>query len=89
MFRKIVMNRQRVVTIVGAVTGLAISTATLAAGQSSTNYAIPRDVINNGVADMSSTNFRLSSSVGDAVTNKIYVANSISIGNVSVIDGAT
>ena len=68
---------------------LAASTFTWAAGQISTNYAIPRDVINNGVADMSSTNYKLSASVVDAVTNKIYVANSISIGNVSVIDGAT
>ena len=38
-----------------------------AAGQSSTNYAIPKDTINAGVASMSSTNFVLSSSLGDAV----------------------
>ena len=39
-----------------------------AAGQTSTNYTIPRDTINAGVADMSSANFKLSSSVGDAVS---------------------
>ena len=85
MFRKTVMNWQCLV----ALASVAFSTATIAAGQTSTNFAIPRDVINNGVADMSSTNYKLSASVSDAVTNKIYVANSISIGNVSVIDGAT
>ena len=85
MFRKILINRQCLI----ALAGVAVSTATIAAGQISTNHAIPRDVINNGVADMSSTNYKLSASVVDAVTNKIYVANSISIGNVSVIDGAT
>ena len=79
------MNRQCLV----ALASVAVSTAMIAAGQISTNFAIPRDVINNGVADMSSTNYKLSASVGGAVTNKIYVANSISIGNVSVIDGAT
>ena len=85
MFRKIVMNRQCLV----ALASVAFSTATIAAGQISTNFATSRDAINNGVADMSSTNYKLSASVGGAVTNKIYVANSISIGNVSVIDGAT
>ena len=43
------------------------SMAALAAGQSSTNFAMPRDTINNGIGQMSSTNFSLSSSVGDAV----------------------
>jgi hypothetical protein len=46
---------------------LMASTFAGAAGQTSTNYAIPRDAINAGVADMASTNYRLSSSVGDAV----------------------
>ena len=46
---------------------LVASTLVSAAGQTSTNFAIPKDTINAGVADMSSTNFRLSSSVGDAV----------------------
>jgi Dockerin type I domain len=39
----------------------------LAAGQSSANFAIPRDAINNGVGQMSSANFSLQSSVGDSV----------------------
>ena len=36
-----------------------------AQGSSSANYAIPADVLNAGVAPMTSTNYRLSSSLGD------------------------
>lgn len=43
------------------------STLALAAGQSSTNFKMQRDTINAGVANMSSTNFVMASSVGDAV----------------------
>ena len=43
-----------------ALASVAVSTGTIAAGHVSTNYAIPHDVINNGVDDMSSTNFKLS-----------------------------
>ena len=46
---------------------LVATTLASAAGQTSANFAIPKDTINAGVADMSSTNFRLASSVGDAV----------------------
>ncbi len=46
---------------------LVASTLASAAGQSSANFAIPKDTINAGVADMVSANYRLSSSVGDAV----------------------
>ena len=46
---------------------IAMSTLTFAAGQTSANFAIPRDTINAGVANMSSANFSLASSVGDAV----------------------
>ena len=44
------------------------SMAALAAGQSSTNFKMQRDTINAGIGEFSSANFRLSSSVGDAVT---------------------
>ena len=44
------------------------SMAALAAGQSSTNFVMQRDTINAGIGELSSANFRLSSSVGDAVT---------------------
>ena len=44
------------------------SMAALAAGQSSTNFNIQRDTINAGIGELSSANFRLSSSVGDSVT---------------------
>jgi len=36
-----------------------------AATPTSTNYALPSSAVNNGVADLASTNFKLSSSVGD------------------------
>jgi hypothetical protein len=38
-----------------------------AAGQSSANFAIPRDTLNAGVADMASANFAIRSSLGDSV----------------------
>ena len=47
---------------------LVTSAFAFAAGQTSTNYAIPKDAINAGIADMSSANFKLASSVGDAVS---------------------
>ena len=47
---------------------LVATTLASAAGQTSANFAIPKDTINAGVADISSANFRLASSVGDAVT---------------------
>jgi Dockerin type I domain len=47
--------------------GLLASVAAFGAGQSSANFSIPRDAINNGVGQMSSANFSLQSSVGEAV----------------------
>ena len=47
---------------------LVVSVLASAAGQTSTNFAIPTDTINAGTTDMSSANFKLSSSVGDAVS---------------------
>ena len=49
------------------VASLAASTLASAVGQTSANFAMPKDSINNGVGQMSSVNFTLSSSVGDAV----------------------
>ena len=46
---------------------LVATAVAFAAGQSSANFVMQRDAINAGVTDMSSINFRLSSSVGDAV----------------------
>lgn len=37
------------------------------AGQSSANFAIPRDALNAGTGDMASANFRLAASVGESV----------------------
>lgn len=47
------------------------SAFTFAAGQSSTNFTMQRDVINAGTADMSSANFVLASSVGDSVSTGV------------------
>lgn len=57
------------------------SAFTWAAGQTSTNYAIPRDTINNGTADMASANFRLASSVGDAVATGTITSLSFRLSN--------
>ncbi len=42
------------------------SAAALAQTPSSTNYRMPLDTVNNGVAEMTSTNYKLASSVGDS-----------------------
>lgn len=60
-------RRWPVLPAILGVVGLTMSIATFAAGQTSTNYAIPKDSINAGIGDISSANFRISSSVGDAV----------------------
>jgi hypothetical protein len=72
--------------------GLLASGAAFAAGQSSANFAIPRDAINAGVGDMASANFRLSSSLGDAVagatiTSVGFRLNSGFRGQISVPSG--
>ena len=48
-------------------TALASTSLAFAATPSNSNYAIPSSAVNNGVANMASTNFRVSSSVGDTV----------------------
>lgn len=45
-----------------------------AGGQSSTNYTMLRDGINAGIGDTASTNFRLSSAVGSAVSTGTIVS---------------
>lgn len=59
------MNNLTKISVAGAC--LMVNAFAYAAGQASANYAIPRDTINNGVAEMASTNYRLAASVGDAV----------------------
>ena len=49
------------------IASLATSALATAAGQTSANFAIPLDSLNAGVGQMSSANYTLSSSVGDAV----------------------
>ena len=60
---------------------LVASTLALAAGQTSTNFAIPKDTVNAGVADMSSTNYKLSSSGGDAVATGPITSVSFKLSN--------
>lgn len=71
------MKNLKIITL--AVTSLVVSTITWSAGQTSTNFAIPRDTINAGVANMSSTNFVLSASVGDAVAGGTIVSVSFQL----------
>ncbi|MBL8514148.1 MAG: hypothetical protein JNJ55_09190 [Betaproteobacteria bacterium] len=54
-----------------AAQGLAASSLAFAAGQSSANFVITRDTLNSGVADMSSANFTLKSSLGDSVSTAV------------------
>ncbi len=68
--RKIIMKK----LLMFAVLNAAASSTALAAGQSSTNYVIPRDATNNGVADMSSANYRLASSLGDGVATAVVLS---------------
>ena len=62
-----------------ATTALALSTGALGAGQSSANYRIPADVLNNGVGDMSSASYRLSASLGDAVFTGLLASTSFKL----------
>lgn len=73
--RKIIMKKLLMCALLHA----AASSAAYAAGQSSTNYVIPRDAINNGVADMSSANYRLASSLGDGVAAAVVLSASYQI----------
>jgi hypothetical protein len=59
------MHSVRLVRFV-TVAALACGLPQWAAGQSSTNYAIPLSTFNAGVGDTSSANFHLSSSLGDS-----------------------
>ncbi len=73
------MNNLTRITLAGAC--LLAGTFTWAAGQTSANYAIPRDTINNGTADMASANYRLASSVGDAVATGTITSLSFRLSN--------
>ena len=61
------MKLSKVAFAIVTIASLAASSLATAAGQTSANFAMPLDSINNGVGQMSSINFTLSSSVGDAV----------------------
>lgn len=72
------MGRSALATLVFA---LVAPTASWGQSPTSTNYALPSSVVNNGIGDMASTSYKLSSSVGDAVatariTSAGFVLNS-------------
>lgn len=72
------MGRSALATLVFA---LVVPTASWGQSPTSTNYALPSSVVNNGIGDMASTSYKLSSSVGDAVatariTSAGFVLNS-------------
>ena len=73
MIRDITLSGALAVTLATALMSFSLS---FAATASSTNYALPSSAVNNGVANMASTNFMLSSSVGDTA----YTARSTSTG---------
>ncbi len=54
--------------VLALVLALVAPTAIWGQSPTSANYAMPSSVINNGVGDMASTSYKLSSSIGDAVT---------------------
>ncbi len=75
--------------IVASLATLTASSLTFAAGQSSTNFVMKLDALNNGAGQMTSANFNLSSSVGDAattgnITSVSFVLSSGFRGQVSV-----
>lgn len=58
-----------------------VGTLVSATGQSSTNFSIPRDTINAGVADMISEKFWLAASVGDAASTGTVASMSYQLRN--------
>ena len=67
MGQEVIMNNIRGVQRVIATIALAFTAAcpAWATGPTSTNYALPSSAVNNGVGDMASSSFKLSSSLGD------------------------
>ena len=64
MMKHHLLRAARAITLASALMG---SSLAFAAAPTSTNYSLPSRAVNNGVADMASTSFKLSSSVGDTV----------------------
>ena len=63
------------------VASLAASSLATAAGQTSANFIMKADALNNGVGDMASANFRLSSSLGDSVGTSTITSVSFKLAN--------
>ena len=74
-------NLTKIVFAIAPLATLAASTLATAAGQSSANFIMKADAINNGVGDMTSTNFQLSSSLGDAAMTGTITSVSFRLSN--------
>ncbi len=70
------------------VVGLAAHALAIAAGQTSTSYAIPRDSLNASVGNVSSASYRMSLAVGDSVATTPITSVSYRVGN-TVIEHVT
>ena len=63
------MSSEQKISTTWVVAGVALAIAVVqAAGQTSINFALRSSAVNNGVGDMASLNFNLSSSVGDTTS---------------------
>ena len=67
--------------IIGLISVLIMAAPAFAAGQSSANFIMKADALNNGVGDMTSANFRLSSSLGDSVGTGTITSVSFKLAN--------
>ena len=67
--------------IIGLISVLIMAAPAFAAGQSSANFIMRADALNNGVGDMTSANFRLSSSLGDGVGTGTITSVSFKLAN--------
>ena len=74
--------------LISACVCLAISGFAAAAGQSSTNFTMQRDAINAGIGTLSSSNFVLSSSVGEATQRGTLVGGATAPGTPTITSTA-
>ena len=66
---------------IGLISVLIMSAPAFAADQSSANFIMKADALNNGVGDMTSANFWLSSSLGDSVGTGTITSVSFKLAN--------
>lgn len=81
MCREAIILRRTALAIWLGTAALLASTTSLASGQASPNFSMPTSAVNNGVGDLTSPNFRLSSSLGDAVATVTIASVSFQLKN--------